>query len=74
MGLRSLEIFYSAEIDFSRQNLTSVDRDSNLVPPGYKPQSIRMSHTNEPWLSEAFHTPSCIRVITQKPDVALMLY
>ena len=24
------------------------DRDSNLVPPGYKPQSIRMSHRGRP--------------------------
>ena len=25
------------------------DRDSNLVPPGYKPQSIRMSHRGRPF-------------------------
>ena len=25
-----------------------LDRDSNLVPPGYKPQSIRMSHRGRP--------------------------
>ena len=24
------------------------DRDSNLVPPGYKPLSIRMSHRGRP--------------------------
>ena len=24
------------------------DRDSNLVPPGYKPQSMRMSHRGRP--------------------------
>ena len=28
------------------------DRDSNLVPPGYKPQSIRMSHRGRPGLVE----------------------
>ena len=27
------------------------DRDSNLVPPGYKPQSIRMSHRGRPTLN-----------------------
>ena len=29
------------------------DRDSNLVPPGYKPQSIRMSHRGRRWTSTA---------------------
>ena len=31
------------------------DRDSNLVPPGYKPQSIRMSHRGRPgeWILDA---------------------
>ena len=24
------------------------DRDSNLVPPGYKPQTIRMNHRDRP--------------------------
>ena len=29
------------------------DRDSNLIPPGYKPQSIRMSHQGRPVISKA---------------------
>ena len=29
------------------------DRDTNLVPPGYKPQSIRMSHRGRPLYSVA---------------------
>ena len=29
------------------------DRDSNLVPPGYRPQSIRMSHRGRPLISKA---------------------
>ena len=29
------------------------DQDSNLVPPGYKPQSIRMSHQGRPLISKA---------------------
>ena len=30
-----------------------LDRDSNMVPPGYKPQSIRMSHQGRPLIFKA---------------------
>ena len=32
-----------------------LDRDSNLVPPGYKPQSIRMSHRDQPLIRNIIH-------------------
>ena len=31
------------------------DRDSSLVPPGYKPQSIRMSHRGRPMQPSTLH-------------------
>ena len=44
MALNSL---YHCICTTAMTNIRS-DRDSNLVPPGYKPQAIRMSHLGRP--------------------------
>ena len=43
-----------------------LDRDSNLVPPGYKCQSIRMSHQG--WPEEEYARRKAKRVPRLRPE------
>ena len=44
----STNVYVSQITEVSEELIQRVARDSNLVPPGYKPQSIRMSHRGRP--------------------------
>ena len=54
-----------------RDNKYPHDRDSNLVPPGYKPQSIRMSHQETQNVHSA--SDACPANTRRWPNVGLML-
>ena len=40
------------------------DRDSDLVPPGYKPESIRMSHQSEPARKANNTAPQSLKAVS----------